>query len=163
MCNLSPFGMVKTAPDCTMTFAGAVEVDIMVQLDSMVQSPDKGGLHERYSSAKSTLILGKENPFPGSVINCPVVLRADKIVEIVAEEFLCFKMAQAPATAGAEREVPLFTAVPPPGTDEVTDSPGARRVRKEALFVNDDTWSALFVEPTLIALEIHAGALRAFV
>lgn len=37
--------MVRIAPDCTTTFAGAVTVDDMVQLDVTVQSPDEGGVH----------------------------------------------------------------------------------------------------------------------
>lgn len=34
-----------TTPDWTTTFAGAVTVDDIVQLDVTVQSPDEGGVH----------------------------------------------------------------------------------------------------------------------
>lgn len=162
MFSRNPFGIVKTAPDFTITFAGLVEVDPRVQLDGIVQSPDREGLQPRDWSAESTFILGKERPFPGSVIDCPVVFSADKIVETEAVGFFCFKTAHVPVTAGAAKDVPLPTVVPPPGTDEVTDSPGARRERNDALFVKDDTWSESFVEPTLIALDTHAGALIPF-
>lgn len=162
MFSLSPFGIVRIAPDFTITFAGVVKVDPRVQLDGTVQSPDKEGPQERDCSAESTLIRGKERPLPGLVIDFPVVFSADKIVDTEAEGFFCFRIAHAPVTAGAAKEVPLPTEVPPPGTDEVTDSPGARRERKDALFVKDDTWSESFVEPTLIALDTHAGELNAF-
>ncbi len=42
MFNCSPLGIVRTAPDCTITFAGAVAVFESVQLDDMVQSPVDG-------------------------------------------------------------------------------------------------------------------------
>ena len=45
MFNLSPFGIVKIVPDCTITFVGEVAVLKRVQLKDTVQSPDRGGRH----------------------------------------------------------------------------------------------------------------------
>jgi hypothetical protein len=56
-------------------------------------------------------------------------------------------------------EVPLKDSNPPPGTDELTSEPGARRERKEAELENEDKVSEFVVEPTLTALEIQAGLL----
>ena len=66
MFNLSPFGTVKTEPDGTITFAGAVTVLPILQLEGMVQSPEMGGPQESDRTAESTSILGKENPLPES-------------------------------------------------------------------------------------------------
>ena len=74
-----------------------------------------------------------------------------------ADGFFCFKMANAPDTAGVANDAPLPVPVPPPGRDDTTDSPGAIRLRREDLSENDDTASESFVEPTLTALEMHAG------
>ncbi len=65
--------------------------------------------------------------------------------------------AKAPATCGAAIEVPLKVAKPP-GTDELMDDPGAKTSMKAATFEKLETISDLVVEPTLIALEMHAGA-----
>jgi hypothetical protein len=43
MFNVTPFGIVRTELFCTITFAGAVALDNIVQLDVIVQSPDNGG------------------------------------------------------------------------------------------------------------------------
>ena len=73
-------------------------------------------------------------------------------------------MANAPATCGAAIDVPAKVANPPPGTDEVIHWPGASNERNEALLENDDTVSTVApkdpspVDPTLMALEIQAGA-----
>jgi hypothetical protein len=56
-------------------------------------------------------------------------------------------------------EVPDKDAKPPPGTDETMEDPGAKRERNEAEFENEETTSLFVVDPTLIALEIHAGSL----
>lgn len=47
MFNLSPFGMVRTVPDGTIMFAGAVAVFVRVQLKATIQSLDIGGRHAR--------------------------------------------------------------------------------------------------------------------
>ena len=50
-----------------------------------------------------------------------------------------------------------------PKTDELIHRPGARRLRKCALFEKDDTLSTMLpplpssVDPTLTAVEIHPG------
>lgn len=43
MCNVTPLGTVSTAPDCTITFAGALNVVERKQLEETVQSPEIGG------------------------------------------------------------------------------------------------------------------------
>ena len=68
-----------------------------------------------------------------------------------------FNRAQVPATCGAAIDVPLSDVYPPPGTDDVIDSPGAYSERNGATFEYQDTTSVLLVEPTLMAEEIHAG------
>jgi hypothetical protein len=55
MFNRNPFGIVRTAPGCTITFAGAVEVDVRVQLDGMVQSPKRGKDHKKETVVPSLL------------------------------------------------------------------------------------------------------------
>jgi len=55
-------------------------------------------------------------------------------------------------------EVPLQTANPPPGTDELMLEPGASRDRIDARFANEETVSLSVVEPTLTADEMQAGA-----
>ena len=55
----------------------------------------------------------------------------------------------APATCGAAIDVPLATSKPPPGTDEVIDSPGANSDRNGVTFENHDTASAFVVDPAL--------------
>jgi hypothetical protein len=55
-------------------------------------------------------------------------------------------------------EVPLETANPPPGTEELMLWPGASRERKEAELENEETASDSVVDPTLTALDMHAGA-----
>lgn len=47
MFNFNPFGIVRTAPDGTMTFAGAVTLVEMVQLVETVQSPELGGVQPK--------------------------------------------------------------------------------------------------------------------
>ena len=51
----------------------------------------------------------------------------------------------------------------PPGTDDVITWPGASRLRKGALFENEETASTVplsIVDPTLTAVEIQPGAER---
>src|SRR5262245_56429427 len=67
-------------------------------------------------------------------------------------------IANAPETWGAAAEVPVPTAKPPPGTEEVMDSPGAKSDKNGATLEKVETTSAFVVEPTLTALEMHAGA-----
>lgn len=157
----SPEGMVRTAPGSTITFAGEVTVVDIEQLDGMVQSPEAGGPHESELVAESTSILGNESPLPESDIVLPVPSRSDKMLATEADGFFSFSMAKAPDTAGVAKEVPLPVEIPPPGIEDVTDSPGAMISRNEALSENIETWSVSFVEPTLIADEMQAGEARA--
>ena len=54
--------------------------------------------------------------------------------------------------------MPLLEAYRSPGIDELIEEPGARSEMKEAMFENQETASADVVDPTLMAVEIHAGA-----
>jgi hypothetical protein len=64
-------------------------------------------------------------------------------------------------------DVPAKFANPPPGIEELIHRPGASKERKGALFEKGQIASAVVpsepssVEPTLTAVEIHAGALIA--
>jgi hypothetical protein len=71
--------------------------------------------------------------------------------------------AYAPAMCGAAMEVPLKKANPPPGTEELMLSPGASSDKNEAELENEERVSDFVVEPTLTALDMHAGAPRASV
>jgi hypothetical protein len=59
--------------------------------------------------------------------------------------------------------VPLAEPYPAPTTEEVIDDPGARTDTNDAMFEYDATASAFVVAPTLIADDIHPGALTEFV
>jgi hypothetical protein len=64
-------------------------------------------------------------------------------------------------------DVPAKFAKPPPGIEELIHRPGASRERKGALFEKGEIASAVVpnepssVEPTLTAVEMHAGKLSA--
>jgi len=60
-------------------------------------------------------------------------------------------------------EVPLMEVNPPPGTDEFMLSPGARRSTNEDESEKEDMVSCFVVEPTVIALDMQAGAPTALV
>src|SRR4051794_29345918 len=109
------------------------------------------------SRAASTSIRGLVSPLRGSRIGTPVDWSAVRILETLAPGADWRRIAKAPVTCGAAIEVPLNTAVPPPGTEDVIDDPGASSERKGAEFEKLDTVSALVVEPTLTAPGVHAG------
>ena len=92
------------------------------------------------------------------MINTPVLVSAVKTALTEAPGSFDFNTAQAPVTWGADIEVPLFELYRSPGTEELIDDPGARSEMKEAIFEKDETVSEEVVDPTLIAVEIHAGA-----
>src|SRR6187551_2492104 len=92
-----------------------------------------------------------------SVMGRPVLRRAERTVETVAVGAACRMIAHVPATCGAAIDVPLKSAKPPPGTDELIPSPGAKSDRNDATFEKYDTSFDLSVEPTLTALEMQAG------
>src|SRR5437016_12091537 len=60
-------------------------------------------------------------------------------------------------------DVPLAMPKPPPVTDDVIDSPGAKRDIRDDTLENDETTSDFVVEPTLIAEDTHPGADMLFV
>src|SRR5262245_9942894 len=101
---------------------------------------------------------GLVSPFLGSGMGCPVLTNAVRLSLTLAEGFWDLRIAQAPATCGAAMDVPSKAAKPPPGTDEVMTPPGARRLRIGALLEKFATKSDFVVAPTLMALEMQAGA-----
>ena len=70
-------------------------------------------------------------------------------------------IAQAPATCGAAMEVPVRYAYPAPGTEEYMLVPGASNESQLLLLDETYTTSDFVVFPTLMALEMQAGALKA--
>src|SRR4051794_8603444 len=59
------------------------------------------------------------------VIVVPVLWSAVRTSGTVAAGLVCFMIAHAPATCGVAIDVPLKTAKPLPGTEELIDEPGA--------------------------------------
>ena len=93
-----------------------------------------------------------------SSISTPVLISAASTSSTEAEGFLDLSTAHAPAVWGAAIEVPLKKAYASPGREELMDDPGARSEMKEAMFEKLETASAFVVDPTLMAVEMHAGA-----
>lgn len=115
----------------------------------------------RLATAESTCMRGipvTVPPLRVSLIDTPVLVRVVNTASTEAPGSFDFNTAQAPVTWGADIEVPLFELYKSPGTDEVIDDPGASSEMKEAIFEKDETVSEEVVDPTLIAVEIHAGA-----
>ena len=120
----------------------------------------------RAAIAESTWIRGIPVTLPPlrvSLSNTPVVVNADSTASTEASGSFDFNTAQAPVTWGAAIEVPLFNPYESPGIDEFIEEPGARSETKEAMLENQETASADVVDPTLMAVEIHAGAPMALV
>lgn len=97
-------------------------------------------------------------PLRASSIDTPVVVNADNTASTEAPGSFDFSTAQAPVTCGAAIEVPLFDPYESPGIDEFIEEPGARSETNEAIFENQEIASADVVDPTLIAVDMHAGA-----
>src|SRR5712692_2165206 len=76
---------------------------------------------------------------------------------MVAPGTACFSTAQPPATCGVAIDVPLSGTNPPPGIDDVIDSPGAKSLRNVARFENHEMLSVLSVDPTLTTVEMQPG------
>ena len=90
------------------------------------------------------------------------------MLETVFPASFCSSSAHAPETWGAAIEVPLLVSNPPPGMEELMPTPGARRSTREDMLELEAMLSpaetvGFAVEPTVIALEMHAGAPTAFV
>src|ERR1700709_1825805 len=94
------------------------------------------------------------DPLTGTAVPRRIASRS----ETEADGYSWRRMAQAPATKGADIEVPSSVAVPPPGTAEVIATPGAIRSTSGPTGEKLATWSLSSVAPTLIALEMQAGA-----
>src|ERR671918_2511629 len=106
-----------------------------------------------------------------SVILNPVVWSALSICPTVASGFLCFRIAQAPATWGAATDVPLAIVVTPVTVvvEVAIFTPGATRDKKDAEFEEVQIFSSLGEEirfvlaPTLTADERQPGKLSSLV
>ncbi len=104
-----------------------------------------------------------------SVIGTPVSSKVVKISVTLAPGLPCFRTAHAPATCGADIDVPCKVAKSLPGTEEVILEPGANSDKKEALLEKLQTLSAVVppepssVHPTLTAVEMQAGDASALV
>src|SRR4051794_20164731 len=107
--------------------------------------------------AENTRIRRRTIPLRPSVIGTPVLCSCESTLATDAVGAGCFMTAQAPATCGVAIEVPLKTAKPPPGTDELIEDPGAHRSSSVPEFENEDTVSVFVVEPTVIAVEMQPG------
>src|SRR4051812_9295681 len=92
---------------------------------------------------------------PARATGRPVACRCPRTSETVAVGLVCIMIAQAPATCGVAIDVPLNTAKPPPGTDELIEPPGAMSSTRLLMFENEETASFLSVEPTVIAVEMQ--------
>src|SRR5215471_18494133 len=92
-----------------------------------------------------------------SVMGRPEVCRASRMSSTVASGTACLRSAKPPVTCGVAMEVPLSWPKVPPVSEERMSSPGASRDRKEAAFENQESSSALSVEPTLTADEMQPG------
>src|SRR5262245_49262571 len=115
------------------------------------------GVVASVARAWNTRIRGFVIPVLGSVTGSPVETSAFWIWSTVAVGAACFRVAQAPGTCGAAAEVPSAVVNPPRTVDDVIDSPGANRVRKDATFEKYETSSVSPVEPTLTAEGTQAG------
>jgi hypothetical protein len=127
--------------------------------------------------ARSMLILGFVIPFRGSVTDVPFWVSATNTSLGVAEGFLSFKTAHAPATWGAAMDVPGITSRATSlalGMADNIHSPGANKFKKVEEFEKQDMEPGTVtprlyplqllsqpevaeIEPTLIAVEMHAG------
>src|SRR5690242_6676022 len=101
---------------------------------------------------------GFVSPLRESKTGAPVLCNAASTSSTEAPGFADLSVAHEPATCGVAIDVPLATPKPPPGTDEVIELPGARRLRKLALFEYPAITFDFVVAPTLIAFDTHAGA-----
>src|SRR4030095_11189129 len=119
--------------------------------------------------ASNTRIRDLVKPFRGSVMRTPVFCSAVSTSVTVADGLACFSTAHVPATWGVAIEVPAMLANKSPGIEERIQRQGASSERNEALLEKLETASATVpsdpssVEPTLIAVEMQPGALRALV
>src|SRR3954447_11163835 len=98
--------------------------------------------------------------FTASVIGSPVASSAWTICAAGTSGSFERRSAMAPATYGAAAEVPSAVAQPLPGTDEVTETPGASRATIGPSSVNGASASGVVVveAPTATALLMQAGA-----
>ena len=80
MFNDFPFGIVRTAPFCTTTFAGAVALVVSVQLDVIIQSPVGGG--EQGGKAMSLFVMVHVLTSPSDIVMEPSAAQSPPIVEV---------------------------------------------------------------------------------
>src|SRR3954463_6726910 len=85
------------------------------------------------------------------VIVLPVPWSCVSTSDTVAVGLVCIMIAPAPATCGVAIDVPLNTAKPFPGTDELINDPGASSSTWPEWSEKDDSRSDFVVEPTVMA------------
>jgi len=96
--------------------------------------------------------------FRVSFTEVPVSRNNVRMSVMVAPGATALATAQAPVTMGAAIEVPFCDIVPPPGTDDSMSTPGASKSRNEATLENEATTGWSHVAPTLMTVEMQAGA-----
>ena len=138
---------------------------MFVAVNVMVGVAVGPSIPSRAARARSSWMRGFVTvpPLRLSVIKTPVEVSAVRIWSTVAPGAAERIRANAPATWGEAIEVPYQGSKPPPGTDEVTEEPGAKSVMKEATFEKEETAFESVAEPTLTAEGMQAGPLMAFV
>ena len=162
---------VAVAVFVAVAVAVAVRVEVFVDVRVAVRvavevAVEVGGIiPSRAARARSSWMRGLVTVPPGRVsgIETPVDVSAARIWSIVAPGAAERSRAKAPATCGDAIDVPFHVTNPPPGTDELTEEPGAKSVRKEATLEKDETRFESVAEPTLTEEEMQAGAAIAFV
>src|SRR5919198_3902443 len=165
--TVAPAGMLEIVPvppaGAPTRCAMPMPSDAMSRPTPEVERPPRSPVSAIRVPAERTRMRGLTTPLRASVIGLPVDCSAFRTVGTSAEGLMPFRTAQAPATCGVAIEVPLRTANPPPGTDELIEPPGASSSTSGDELENEETVSFFSVEPTVIADEMHAGKLTAFV
>src|SRR5215510_14305502 len=102
-------------------------------------------------------------PFRASLIRTPVVLNLFSASSTLIADSFCLSKAHAPDTCAAACDVPNPVACPPPGMADVISTPGASRLKNDALLEFCQTVSAGTLPlpsptaPTLTAVDMQAG------
>ena len=163
--------LVRVAVFDAVAVAVAVRVEVFVDVRVAVRvavevAVEVGGIiPSRAARARSSWMRGFVTvpPLRVSVIKTPVDVSAARIWSIVAPGAAERSRAKAPATCGDAIDVPFHVTNPPPGTDELTEEPGAKSVKKEATFEKGEMTFESIAEPTLTEEEMQAGAASALV
>ena len=82
MSSITPFGMIKSAPFCTLTFAGALKLLIKTQSCVIIQSIDTSGVIQA-GGFKATIAIslrvGVSAVFPSKAFSTEIIAESDKI------------------------------------------------------------------------------------